>query len=689
MTNPSRRTFLAGSVAGLGLVALGRPGIAGATAPGGRSLCTGPFPRTFVFRQGEVLAQFRAYPEWAAPFVPFGGIMGKVLPEERTDTVTARNLVYFNRFKREHPGKIMLLHYNGRARLPQYRTASWWAGDWLHHAGATVSGPVQAADTELSVDDASGFTAPTDPYGTVGADLVLTGRTQDGRPDWSNAEQLVVTAVDHDNRTLTVQRACYGTIALALPAGAYVARHVTLGPWSGQDGRLWAYNLATDAPRAPDGLSATQRIAAEMAADFRGGQLARFDGIELDVFHFPVADAGRPTVDGNGDGIGDGCFSDGVDTYLAGQADFLAALHGALGSQRIVIVDGATGQRPDASVTNGIEEEGFAAGGTRLSQWSTYLGALTFWAATGPAPRFSYPLVKTGTGIGDPPDFAGARVSIAAALLTGSKLSFWDEPEGTSLDGLRQPPDSGVFADRFSVWDELVAGAAANPGWLGMPLGPAVWTATASPDLLADAGVHLPSTWIRALVLANATATRIAGPALRLEPSSDDEFSMTFTVTDFAGGDLVVTASLRTDATTGLPAGVPRVAGVRIRSASTGSTSKQYVATGFRSIRAYARDLDAGDVQVQISYPAGPPATLRSLRAYSGADAGYRLFDNGAVFANPSLSPCTFDTSALGEFVRLTATSGQDSTVNDGSVVGSSLTVAATDAIVVRRAVPR
>ncbi len=408
----------------------------------------------------------------------------------------------------------MLLHYNGRGRLPRYRTGSWHASDWLHYAGATVTGAVHATDTVLTVDDASGFTAPTDAYGNVGADLVLTGRNQDGTPDWSTAEQVVVTAVDPANRTLTVRRASYGSAALELPAGGYVARHVTLGPWSAQDDRLWAYNLATDAPHGPDGLSAAQRICAEMTADFHGGQLARFDGLELDVFTFPDG-AGRPDIDGNGDGVGDGCVADGVDTYLAGQADYLARLRTAIGVQRLIITDGATGQRPDSASANGIEEEGF--GGTGLADWSTDIDALTFWEAAGHVPRFSYPLVKTGTAPGDPPDFRDVRVSIAASLLAGSQVSFWDEPAGTSLDGLRRPPDSGIFVNRFSVWDELVNGAAGNPGWLGLPAGPAVWTASASPDLLGGAGVRLPTSWLDDLVLTGASATRVAGPAVRLD----------------------------------------------------------------------------------------------------------------------------------------------------------------------------
>lgn len=677
----TRRTFLLGSVAGLGIAAVGGP-VARAAIPARRPLLTGPFPRTFVFRQCEVLAQLRSYRDWAAPFAPFGGIMGKALPEERTDTVTARNLIYFDRFKREHPSTLVLLHYNGRGRLPSYRTDSWYAGDWLHFAGATVVTAVGVDDTVLTVDAASAFSAPTDAFGNVGADLVLTARTPDGAPDWSRTEQLVVTAVDQDSRTLTVVRGQYGSTPLALPAGAYVAPHITLGPWSAQDGPLWAYNFATTAPRGPDGRSAADRICAEMAADFaRGGQLGRFDGVEFDIFTIP-AFGNRPAVDGDGDGIGDGCMDGEVDAYLAGQAEFLTELRSAIGTERLILTDGASGQRPDATVTNGIEEEGFAAGGANpLTGWSTDFGALTLWAAAGHRPRFSYPLVKTGTGVGDPPDFPGARVSIAAALLAGTQGSFWDEPAGSSLNGLRKPPDSGVFVNRFSVWDELAGGTLDDPGWLGMPTGAAVWPATAGSDLLGGAGTHLPASWLGALTLTGASATRVAGPAMLLSPTSGDAFSMSFVVAGFAGGDLVVTAGLLSAADSGQPAGVPRLVTISIGSAS----SQQYVLNTYSPIRAYARDLPAGDVAVRFSFPAGPPAQVRAIRVFAGPDVGYRLFDYGAVFINPSQHPYTFDVGSLGSFTRLTATDGQDPTVNDGSAVGAALTVPPCDALLVRR----
>ncbi len=83
--------------------------------------------------------------------VPFGGIEGKVLAEERSDTVSSRNIEYFTRFKREHADKFVLVHLDGAGRLPDFETTGWWAGAWLYKAGTALTQAAAAADTVLAV----------------------------------------------------------------------------------------------------------------------------------------------------------------------------------------------------------------------------------------------------------------------------------------------------------------------------------------------------------------------------------------------------------------------------------------------------------------------------------------------------------------------------------------------------------
>ena len=151
----SRRSLLAaGATLGLSAAlapAWAGPRPAGAPTQPGADLITGAFPRAFAFRQAEVLANVRTYTAWRTGFAALGGIVGKLLPEERTDTVTVANRTYFKRFKADFPDKTVLMHYNGRARQPAYRTTGWFAGDWLYRPGTSTSMRLDATARTVTV----------------------------------------------------------------------------------------------------------------------------------------------------------------------------------------------------------------------------------------------------------------------------------------------------------------------------------------------------------------------------------------------------------------------------------------------------------------------------------------------------------------------------------------------------------
>ena len=188
----SRRQFLqlvAGAAAAAAATAA--PAVIGpqeAAALGGLALFSAGFPRVFVFRQSEILAQQRDYATWAAAFVPFGGIEGKVLAEERRDTVSGRNIEYFTRFKREHPDKFVLVHLDGAGRLPDFETTGWWAGAWLYKAGTALTQAAAAADTVLAVASTGAFQLAPDRFGQVWSDIVVCPTDGTGRPDLRTAE---------------------------------------------------------------------------------------------------------------------------------------------------------------------------------------------------------------------------------------------------------------------------------------------------------------------------------------------------------------------------------------------------------------------------------------------------------------------------------------------------------------------
>ena len=523
-------------------------------------------------------------------------------------------------------------------------------------------------------------------------DLVITRRRADGRPDWSMAEHVVLTSIDASTRTLTVTRGYLGT-PRPFPAGAYVAPHVVAGPWSSQDSRLWLYNLCTNAPRPADGTPVAARIAAEMAADLApGARLGFLDGVELDVFQLEAAI--RPTLDADGDGVADAAFVGTVDTYTAGQVDLLARLRAAIGDTRLIITDGGAGQRPDPQHANGIEFEGFPrADDPSAALWAPGYAELERFVSAGRAPSFSYPMAKT-TPPADPAQRTVAwstfRLTLAAALLAGSQVTFWDEPTvASSLDVLRTGAP-GPIADTFTVWDELVAGTAGSPQWLGAPLGPAMRLARRAPDVWGGAGVSVLPGWLAGCGGVGGTVARATdesgAPILLATPADSSGMRIRLPRLPSCAGDVVLEFDIVTVADDGLPGALGRPVRLYFITA-TNQVELLEVSDQWRSVVGSARVTPGSAVALNVVLTGAHPLRLRGLRLHDAQDVACRFFEHGAVFANPSSRPYSFDLGALAPGVsyrRLTATPSQDGIVNDGSAVGTTLTVPAADALVVR-----
>jgi hypothetical protein len=72
------------------------------------------------------------------------------------------------------------------------------------------------------------------------------------------------------------------------------------------------------------------------------------------------------------------------------------------------------------------------------------------------------------------------------------------------------------------------------------------------------------------------------------------------------------------------------------------------------------------------------------LIAHAAADARCRTFENGVVLGNPSLEPYTFDLSIVAcdrTLHRIKASAMQDGEVNNGEVVGATVTLGPLDGL--------
>lgn len=680
----SRRGFLAlggGSLALVGLGGIGQADPAYRTGIESSSTAlTGGYPRMLAFRQSEMQVPLLSYDDWAPIFSQFNGIIGKALQEERTDAVGPQTLDYFTRYKQQFPGKLVLLHLNGRARLPRFETAGWSAGWWLYREGSVLTSAAQPGDTVLEVASTSNFRLRADKEGNIGDDLVIAPMGPGGRPDFAAAEQLRLSGIDVASKSLTVLRGRHGTAPLAFAAGAYLGRHVYAGPWSAVDERVWLYNLSTMCPPDATGRQVVDALLEQFQSWFApDGVLAAFDGVQLDVFQLAVDD--RSGVDADCNGVVDLAVQDGVDTYLEGQIQLTSGLRQILGPERYLITDGGVGQEPDRASVNGIEVEGFPSlFDYGMTRWSQALMALQLWRLGGANPRLSYPLYKFVAPNDYPVSFNRFRLTLAAALATDSVVCWFNDVGGSS--GVPNP---------IVVWDELVAGTARQPGWLGVPRGQAIHLAERSPDLLAGTGVDWPAAFVDTFIgpdLRFTVQSTPRGPVL-VASRRQASTSLTFTIPDLAldGPDVVLAVDLFAWPRVAYAATISRKCTVTVAGAGGELAQTVTVPTAFFHTVLGYRGIGPGPIEITFSIEGDPPLRLRGLRMFAGSDSIVRGYARGAVFANPSDSDVTFDVAALfpgRSFARITGSADQDPVTNDGTGLGSTLTLGPLDALVVR-----
>ncbi len=98
----------------------------------------------------------------------------------------------------------------------------------------------------------------------------------------------------------------------------------------------------------------------------------------------------------------------------------------------------------------------------------------------------------------------------------------------------------------------------------------------------------------------------------------------------------------------------------------------------------YFRDRGPDTVDLEFQVESVEPVSITDMSLHTAADAICREYDRGAVLANPSMRPYTFDMAQLfpgQRFRRLDGSPKQDPTTNDGSAVGDSLTLGPRDGI--------
>jgi hypothetical protein len=680
------------------------------------------YPRAFFFRQTEDDAQVSevSFAEWEKRYLPLGGIMGKVLNEEH-DLSKKNNLDWFLQYKANNPGKVVLLHYNGKGRRPtDEATRKFFAGHWLHYRGTNLTRALSgdSSATTLHVEDPSVFRLSRYD-GALRDDIAIVPMTG-GKPDWSNAEQVRLRSIDHRAKTIFVVRGAYGTRPRSFPTGSYLAAHVATGPFGSPEDppehvALWSYNLSTVGPRDAQGRNGIEALTDYLVETFGpGGTLSSFDGITLDVMGFSASGWPKREIDTDGDGRADGSVIDGTDVFTLGSLELSEALRRRL-PDKLILSDGQSpkGSQRSSRHLNGVESEGYSeVHDLGLNGISKGENVFNFWKTNSASPSFNYVNFKykdKATGLprnefepsaSEDQSYRKLRLALASAVFSDSVFTF--KGPFTSDPGKWGPPPTlwkqgGV---QVRVFDELWQGVDQIPNWLGMPLGPAVYLASASPDLLAGRGTRWPQTFIERFRGNGVLFSReegTAGPGMLIRDSSPDasqlvlDRRLVFTLpgVEVSGKDLFVSLRLRTDPLEGYPAWVGRrvnvnAAGIRRLGSFTWANDKSFAA------KFNFRDVGPGRVDLEFGVEGQGPVHFERLVARSAANAAYREFENGAVFYNDSNRSYTFELQRLfpgASFRRLRGTDNQDPTTNNGRPLGATLTLGPRNALFVVRTV--
>jgi len=527
------------------------------------------YPRAYFFRaaEGHAANSRVDYATWERTFARLMGIEGKVLDEELPGR-SRRNIDFFTRFKQTHPDQLVLLHYNGNSRDPRYETGKYFAGHWIYFNGAPImSGlPAEEGETDVRVDDTRLFRMNIGRFKRDHDDIGLCLLGDDGKPDWSECEQVRLVSIDPGRKTIRVRRGCYGTRPRAFPAGrAYAAAHVTEGPWGRRSHLLWYYNYSTRCPKDDRGRACTDILVEELATRLGpAGALATFDGIEFDVLHYRTGGRRAGAVRGpdcDADGRADNGVFDKVNTYGIGVNEFCGRLQERLAGAKLILADGMSVRNQRAfGILNGIESEGWPhLSDWEIADWSGGLNRHWYWAKHARAPVFNYinhkftmPGPTPGSRARPDVPFNVHRLVLAAAQFVDAAVCYSTAPPSE--------PD-----ERFGIWDELHKGVEHEPGWLGKPVGPAVRLALTRPDLLVGQGRAMPAAFVERWTGKGVRFTA-EGNRLCVSSTDSDSDSLQFRLRSVPcdGPDLFVSMTMRGEPLAGHSAGIARLTWVGV-----------------------------------------------------------------------------------------------------------------------------
>jgi hypothetical protein len=593
-------------------------------------------PQGYAFRGEMSNPNHRNYEAWEAAVAAQNGVIRKFMTEE-LPRIKGDSPAWAERYVREHPEKLMLLHLNGEAR--QVTTEAevhqrYFPGHWVYQPGTLLTSALSRDATELSVEDSKPF--KVDAYLDHGDNddgkrwfpqiLCIVPIDGKGKRDWYKSEFVIVTQVDKKRKTVSVKRGQLFSSAKTFAAGRTYVAPLAAGIWGGAP--MAFFNLSSACPKDRQGRSAGDVFAAEIAGWFGNtGPLAAFNGVAFDVNYWQARDE---SWDVDNDGVGDGGMLDGVNIWRLGDWKFLNDLRRRLGDGHLITADGQhPGNQQAVGVLDGIESEGLVQHNDGFRGFSRAVNTHLYWTENNPRPLdFRYVVLK----LKNPADEARGdqlrRLAIGTACCLGARTT-------------EIPP--GVMPAEFSAY-----------GSLGMPEGALLRPARQTPDLLKGGGLSAR------LEAKGCTLSRRADRVEIVPKKGGDPVTVTLKDLKVPAGDLTIFLDMQAiDPLDGFGADtfVPRNVSVDFSEVPDYGEKRYnayytelngYIGTHKRSVMAfYLRrpDMPEQTMDVTFTIEGGGRSCLYGLTAHSAADTLVRVFNHGVVAVNPSMEPQTVSLS--------------------------------------------
>ncbi len=639
-----------------------------------KELFNANFPKAFFFRSPEKVTNF-TYSQWEKEYQRLGGVCNKAMCEELFGMTEVQTQTYMNRFAIENPEKLVLLHFNGRSRDPNWRSEAYSAGHWIYHPGCFLNKDILANDSVLHVSDVSLFKLGFGRNAKKNDDIVIVPVNDKGEKLWNEAEQ--VTLISKGKDAIKVLRGRYGTSAKDFKAKTtYIAPHVVEGPWGPLSNNLmWYYNLASTCPTDKNGKQCADIFAEEIGSWFvNDGELFAFNGIQFDIASWTMDKSafGR-YVDINTDGEADKGYLNNENVFGIGTYHFYELLRNELGDNNLLIGDGGVDYAMRAvDLANGMEAEGLCSWSDVYKEFSKPVSFFSYWQKHGITPHFSYVTHKDKMDGSEAQKQKRERMVLATAQCLGISANTFRHTK----------PQTGY---RKGIADELVKGIENEPFWLGAPQGEMIDIAKLKNTKTAFSFEDTSIEPVNSVVHADKNE-------LKISPEQGENGNMKLILKDIylPEGDIIISFDAKSEmALSGFKEIIPRHISAKLVGINPNKHNAEKVlnyigCTDYSPCNFYFRELDSQKADIEIEIEGAGNIDIKNFKLINDTQALAREFENGVVLVNPSTLPYQFNLEKLfpnTKLKRLTATSKQDSKVNNGKRVSATVTLPPLDGL--------